>query len=123
MMSRSLRPALALAALIGAAQGPGTAAQEMQVLQGGEHFEVGGSGAPRDNLAGGGFRRMVGGGQDRSLAYEPGSTFGQPGHATLSGGGEDMTIAHARPEPAGSMLAQQAPMAEMAEAPDTRRRH
>ena len=105
MMSRSMWSALALAALIGAAQGQGAVAQEMQVLQGGEHFEVRWSGAPRDNLAGGGFRRMTGGGQDRNLAYEPGSSFGQPGEATLSGGGADMTITRTRPEPADGMMA------------------
>jgi hypothetical protein len=109
-MSRSMTTALALAALIGASQVHGAAAQEMRVLQGGEHFEVHWSGAQRDNLAGGGFGRMAGGGQDRSLAYEPGSVFGQPGHAVMSGGGADMTITHTRPEAsAGGMLARRAP--------------
>ena len=111
-MMHGMTSALALAALLGLAQIRGAAAQEMQVIQGGENFEVQWSGGPRDNLAGGGAARLSGGGQDRSLTHdEPGSTMGQPGMASMSGGGNDMTITHTQPQAPETMLAGQAPAA------------
>ncbi|MDO9713298.1 hypothetical protein [Paracraurococcus lichenis] len=112
-MRRRIGTALLLAMLAGAARVPGAAAEDMQVIQGGEHFEVQWSGGPRDNLAGGGSARMVGGGEDRGLAYEPGSVFGQRSLATMSGGGEDRTITRRDPDPPATMLAQPVPGAPL----------
>lgn len=115
---------LALAALIGAAQARDAGAQQMRVLQGGEHFAVEWSGPQRDNLVGGAIGRMTGGGQDRGVAYEPGSVSGQASYAMMSGGGEDMTFTRAMPDVPATMLARRAPaaMPEVAEAPAPRRR-
>lgn len=123
-MMRSMTSALALAALFGVTQAPGAAAHEMQVIQGGENFEVQWTGGARDNLAGGGIATLQGGGDDRSLTYEPRGTVGQSGVATMSGGGNDMTITHSQPQPTASMLAQgpAARVPEMAQAPAGPRR-
>jgi hypothetical protein len=103
-MMRTLTHALALATLFGLTQV--AAAHDMQVLQGGENFEVQWTGGPRDNLAGGGTARLQGGGEDRSLTYEPATTQGQSAVATLSGGGDDRTLIRSQPQPSASMLAQ-----------------
>lgn len=122
-MTRHLTLAFALAALTAAAQSQPVAAQEMRVLQGGEHFQVEWSGPQRDNLAGGGVARMQGGGDDRTMAYDAGTVLGQSALAAISGGGDDMTITHTAAEAPASLLAQRAPrqVRELAEAPATRR--
>lgn len=103
-MLRISRLMLALATVAGIQPALG---QEMQVLQGGEHFEVLWTGPQRDNLAGGGIGRLTGGGQDRGIAYEPGSLFpGQAAEAVISGGGQDVSITRGRPEAPSAMLAQ-----------------
>ena len=70
-MMRNMTSALALAALFGLAQARVVAAHEMQVLQGGENFEVQWTGGARDNLAGGGMATLQGGGDDRTLTRSP----------------------------------------------------
>jgi hypothetical protein len=123
-MMHGITPALTLAALLGLAQPLGAAAHEMQVIQGGENFEVRWTGGVRDNLAGGGMARLSGGGSDQSLTYEPSSTQGQSAFATLQGGGDDRTLTRTPAEAPVSMLAQ-APaqrMREVAEAPAMPRR-
>jgi hypothetical protein len=105
-MTRSMTSALALAALFGLAQPRVAAAHEMQVLQGGENFEVQWTGGARDNLAGGGMATLQGGGDDSRLAYEPRSTQGQSAFATLQGGGDDRTLTRSAAEAPASMLAQ-----------------
>ena len=123
-MMHGMTSALALAALLGLAQPHGAAAHEMQVIQGGENFEVRWTGGTRDNLAGGGMARLAGGGDDQSLTYEPRSTQGQSAFATLQGGGDDRTLTRSPAEAPVSMLAQ-AParrMQEVAEATAAPRR-
>ena len=105
-MTRSMTSALALAALFGLAQPRVAAAHEMQVLQGGENFEVQWTGGARDNLAGGGVAQLSGGGDDRTLTYAPGGTQGQSAFATLQGGGDDRTLTRTPAERRPSMLAQ-----------------
>ncbi|MFC7473361.1 hypothetical protein ACFQS7_03290 [Dankookia sp. GCM10030260] len=102
-MLRKLTPAVALAALFGLTQ-PGTA-HEMQVLQGGENFEVLWTGGLRDNLAGGGTALLMGGGDDGSVTYAPRSTQGQAAFATLQGGGDDRTLTRSPAEAPTSLLA------------------
>jgi|SwirhirootsSR3_FD_contig_61_7019045_length_412_multi_6_in_0_out_0_1 hypothetical protein len=123
-MLRSITPVVALAALLGAGQARPAASHEMQVLQGGENFEVQWTGGPRDNLAGGGVVRLDGGGDDRTLVYEPRSTQGQSAFATLQGGGDDRTLTRTPAEAPASMLAQgpTTRMPELAQAPATSRR-
>jgi hypothetical protein len=96
---------LALAALLGAGA-QAAFAHEMEVIQGGENFEVRWTGGPRDNMAGGGTARLLGGGQDSTLVYEPATLSGQRAQAQISGGGDDMTITHTAPDAPASMLAQ-----------------
>src|SRR5690242_2325123 len=84
-MMRSMTAALALAALFGLAQPRLAAAHEMEVVQGGENFEVRWTGGARDTLAGGGVATLSGGGEDRTLTYAPQSTQGQSAFATLQG--------------------------------------
>ena len=103
-MMRKLSPALALGALLGLAQV--AAAHEMQVLQGGENFEVQWTGGARDNLAGGGMAMLQGGGNDQALTYAPSSTQGQSAFATLHGGGDDRVLTRSPAEAPASMLAQ-----------------
>ena len=108
-MVRSMTPALALAAMFGLAQAPVATAHEMQVIQGGENFEVQWTGGPRDNLAGGGVAMLQGGGDDRTLAYESRSTQGQSAFATQQGGGDDRILTRSPAEAPVSMLAQATP--------------
>ncbi|TDH60929.1 hypothetical protein E2C06_19530 [Dankookia rubra] len=103
-MMHKLSPVLALGALLGLAQA--AAAHEMQVLQGGESFEVRWTGGARDNLAGGGIATLQGGGDDGSATYAPRSTQGQSAFATLQGGGDDRTLTRSPAEARASMLAQ-----------------
>lgn len=103
-MMRSKTAALMLAATLGLTQA--AAAHEMQVIQGGENFEVRWTGGARDNLAGGGVAMLSGGGNDQMLAYEPHTTQGQSAFATLQGGGDDRTLTRSPAEPPASMLAQ-----------------
>ena len=70
-MLRSMTPVVALAALLGAGPARPAASHEMQVLQGGENFEVQWTGGARDNLAGGGMATLQGGGDDRTLTRTP----------------------------------------------------
>jgi hypothetical protein len=123
-MMRSTTSALALAALLGLAQPRVAAAHEMQVIQGGENFEVQWTGGARDNLAGGGMATLQGGGDDRTLAYEPRSTQGQSAFATLQGGGDDRTLTRSPAASPASMLAQRsaARPAEVAQATASPRR-
>jgi hypothetical protein len=123
-MMRSMTSALALAAMFGVAQPRIAAAHEMQVIQGGENFEVQWTGGPRDNLAGGGVAMLQGGGDDRTLVYAPRSTQGQAAFATLQGGGDDRILTRSPAEAPVSMLAQRsaARPAELAQATASPRR-
>ena len=96
----------------------------MQVIQGGENFEVQWTGGARDNLAGGGMATLQGGGDDRTQAYEPRSTQGQSAFATLQGGGDDRTLTRSPAEAPASMLAQRSAAlpAEVAQATAAPRR-
>ena len=105
-MMRSKTPALVLAAVLGLAQARAAAAHEMQVVQGGENFEVQWTGGPRDNLAGGGLARLSGGGEDQAMTYDPGTIQGQSAFATLQGGGDDRILTRRPAELPARMLAQ-----------------
>ena len=120
-MTRKMTSTLALAAVLGLAGLQGAAAHEMQVVQTGENFDVRWTGGPRDTLAGGGAARLVGGGENATVVYEPSSLFGHQSFAWMSGGGEDMVIPQILPQAPATLMAQRGP-AEVAEAPSTPRR-
>jgi hypothetical protein len=92
-----LRAVAALAAglsvLAGSAYHAAASAQEAQVVRLGENFDVVWTGGgPRDNLVGGGAVRRDGGGDDAVATPVGPSVFEERAFATLSGGGDDMTL-------------------------------
>lgn len=104
-MTRINGAALALAAFLGTAPMLAASAHEALVVQTGENFDVRWTGGPRDTQAGGGAARLLGGGENATVVYEPATLFGQASPATMSGGGDNATIIHGLPEAPARLLA------------------
>jgi hypothetical protein len=82
----------ALSVLLGSAYDAVARAEDAQVVRVGDNFDAVWTGGPRDNLVGGGTVRRDGGGDDATVTLVGPAMSGPRAFATLSGGGDDMTL-------------------------------
>lgn len=82
----------ALSVLLGSAYDAVARAEDAHIVRVGDNFDVVWTGGPRDNLVGGGAVRRDGGGDDATVTMAGPAISGPRAIATLSGGGDDMTL-------------------------------